>query len=342
MPSKVLAFAAAGSLFALVASSAVAAPLVTMVQSTQTRTQIQGAGTYGVLDFFWTNTPGAEFTNYRIIVNATIGSLFDPSRLQDDRQMHPQSGLADGNTAGAVDTWANTVMSAAAKDDGGYFASRSVNPGSYNPTGLGAAPPFTFLDWSVFDTAGEDDNDLTNHSDGVYTSTAPYHIARILTSVGALGTVQIQAFDTSSNGNPTIYNFTGFGPAVTRPIVNDAVITDVNRNDPGVVMHTFTQSGGTPPVTWDQFQFVSYTPMPNHAGDGTPAAANATFDPADQTFSWHTVGAPRGSYIWSVRASNSSGSDTGTLTIRTEVPEPTSVILVGLAMLTGIGFRRRQ
>ena len=191
------------------AAAATAAPIVTMTQTNGVvRSLAQGAGTYNVLDFYLTNSQGAEFTNYRLITTAVTGSLADPARLQDDRQ---QDNVTEANTAGSVDTYANTVMSAAAKDDGGYTATINVNGASYSPTGSGAAPAFNFLDWSVFDTATGDDNDLNDYpaaGGGPFAKVAPYHIARVLTSTDAAGTVQFQAFDTAGPGVPAIFNFT--------------------------------------------------------------------------------------------------------------------------------------
>jgi hypothetical protein len=108
-------------------------------------------------------------------------------------------------------------------------------------------------------------------------------------------------------------------------------------------MHTFTLAEGTPPVTWDDFQFVSYTPLPNHGGNGIAAAANATFNPDNQLFSWQSVGAPLGTYVWSVRATNVVGFDTGTLTITTVTPEPASALLACLGFLAlAVGCIRRS
>jgi len=191
------------------AAASYAAPIVTMTQTNGVvRSQVQGGGTYNVLDFFYTNSQNAEFTNYRITATAAIGSMFDPAKLQDDRQ---QNSADVSNTAGPVDTYANTVMSAAAKEDGGYLATINVNTGSYSPTGSGASAGFPFLDWSVFDTVTGDDNDLNDFpasGGGPFAQTAPYHLARIVTSSDAAGTVQVQAFDTAGPGVPAVFNFT--------------------------------------------------------------------------------------------------------------------------------------
>jgi hypothetical protein len=190
---------------ATIATSAVPAPIITL--STSTLTRPQNGVTYEVIDFFWTNSPGAEFTNYDITVTATTGLLHDPVRQQDDRQYNSTNESAN---SGSVDTWVNTVMSSAAKDDAGYTATISMNPAFYQATGTGAAPGFTKLQWAVFDVNLEDDNDLSDHSDGGYSATAPYHIARILASLDASGLIGFRAFDTATpNGANYVFYFPG-------------------------------------------------------------------------------------------------------------------------------------
>jgi hypothetical protein len=93
------------------------ASTVTMTRTANVeRTGTQGAGFYDVYDLFYSSDAGAEFTNYRLIANATTGTLMDPAKLQDDRQTEPPSGLADTATLGAVDTFASTVWAAVGKD----------------------------------------------------------------------------------------------------------------------------------------------------------------------------------------------------------------------------------
>jgi hypothetical protein len=328
----------------LTAATLAGAAVVTISQSCATRPQ--NGITYGVLDFRFTPTPGSDFLNYRLIVTCNGGAncLHDPARLQDDRQYNSTNEAAN---SGSVDTYASTVMAAAAKEDGGYTSAYNFN--IYNPVGTGAAPPFPILDWSVFDTNQGDDGDLTDHPDGPFAVTAPYHVARVLTTFGSSSTWEFRAFDTRQVGVPQIFQgtFAG-GTPPPLPVVHDAVIDNVNASGPGMVMHTFTCSGfGTcfppsPPV-WDNFQFVSYTPNYGGAGDGAAEAANATFDPGTQQFFWNTVGAPRGDYVWSVRKTQGSQSDTGTLTVRvTSVPEPATISLLSLAPFAFLGIIRRR
>jgi hypothetical protein len=322
---------------------AAAAPIVTMTQSTLVRSQFQGGGTYQVLDFYYSSTPGAEFLNYTLDVQATLGLLHDPARLQDDRQTTPDSGTQNGNTAGAVDTWANTVMSAAAKVDAGFAATISANPAYYVPSGTGAAPGFTRLQWDVFDTVQFDDNNLNDHPEGPFTSAAPYHLARVVASEISGGTATFTAYDSSALGVGATFQFQWGGEGFLTH-VDDAEINDVNSNDPGVVEHTFTTTG-QPPVGWTNFELLSYTPNYGAPLDapGAAAAANAMFTAANQTFNWASTGAPRGDYVWRVQVIDGFGpGDTGTLTVHvTQVPELSSLALSGLALL-GVYVRTRR
>jgi hypothetical protein len=182
-----------------VAASSQAALLVTKSESDQIRTQTTGAGTYNAVDFSFTMSDNADFLNYRLIMTADNGALAiqDPAKAQRDRQ---SDSINQGNTAGSVDTYMNTVASFAGKDSDGNTASfvfNTYNPGSANP-------PLNMIDWSVFDTATGDDNSVTN-ADGT-TFTAPYQLARVLTTPGTKGTWSVQVFDSA---NITGQTFTG-------------------------------------------------------------------------------------------------------------------------------------
>src|SRR5262249_4888690 len=142
--------------------------------------------------------------------------------------------------------------------------------------------------------------------------------------------------------------YIGAFPAVT---VVDATINNVNANDPGSLTHTFqyVQDVSSGPPTWSDFAFNSY--VPDAGASGTGPAIPATFDPSLHKFSWTTIGSPRGVYTWRVTATvpelpgySTVYSDVGFLHVHiTQVPEPASLLLVGLATagLTGFRWRRR-
>jgi hypothetical protein len=119
---------------------------------------------------------------------------------------------------------------------------------------------------------------------------------------------------------------------VDNAFINGFVIGDV-------LNHTFTQMGGTPPVAWDNFQFVSFEP--DIPGSTNPPM-NATFDPDNQLFSWDSTGFTRGVYEWSVRATNDFGNSTGALTVRAVIPEPGTAALAALGLIGVVGIRRQR
>lgn len=126
------------------------------------------------------------------------------------------------------------------------------------------------------------------------------------------------------------------------PIVQDVFVDNVNASNPGLVSRTLNDLNFSfPPATWSNFAFDSYVPAVGASGTGP--ATPATFNTSSHLFSWNTVGSPLGTYKWFVTASNSYGSDQGSITVRiTAVPEPASLLLVSLATFAGCLFSSRR
>jgi len=186
------------ALLAVLAGAAYSsASLVTMQKSNQTRAL--NSVNYDVLDFFYTPTAGGEFTNYRLNVTTTSGSVQDPAKAQRDRQLN---STAETASTGNIDTYMNTVWSMASKESDGNVASYNFNV--YNPSTQ--SPPQPIIDWSVFDTATGDGPSVTNAD--LTTFTAPYRLARVLVTPGAVGTAVFTAFDTGNvAGTPFAFTF---------------------------------------------------------------------------------------------------------------------------------------
>ena len=177
---SVVRFVVAGSLAFMFSSVALAGPEVTW----EVTPDIAGSG-YTACDFFYSASPGAEFTDFRLTISTSHAMIVDPDPLR----VYDQDG-------DAVDTWMNTVCSL----NGWGFATHVFY--AYKPMGpIFDSPPVDYLDWAVFDTYTGDSNDPWGNG----LVTAPWHLARILIddSPSSVISATFTAYDTSSPTVPT-------------------------------------------------------------------------------------------------------------------------------------------
>lgn len=137
------------------------------------------------------------------------------------------------------------------------------------------------------------------------------------------------------------------GPAGTPPSITDLIITNKHAVNDSPITGNITATGSTP-ITWSGFTFLDF--VASHGGDPVYAAgqaSNATLasnGPNSAGFSWDSIGAPRGTYRWTVDAQNGFGTDNdGIISVQiTGVPEPATFALVGLALVGLVGVTRRR
>jgi hypothetical protein len=231
-------------------------------------------------------------------------------------------GISAGNLV------ASNTAGAPGFDPTSTTASTSGQWGHYSPT-LGAAT-------SGFVIADGSQRFAALLAEGNYTGAPP--TVDLVTPGGTAVNYFTSASGSAAASATQISSSSPFGfPPVQ---IIDATIDNVNASNPGSLTHTFQYVlDGFGPVTWSNFAFDSY--VPDAGATGTGPVTPATFDPSLHKFSWTTIDSPRGVYTWRVTASVPASpgssdlySDVGFLKVHiTQVPEPATLVLVGLAIL---------
>jgi hypothetical protein len=128
-------------------------------------------------------------------------------------------------------------------------------------------------------------------------------------------------------------------PVGVAPIVNDFHTMVAGPNN--VIATTITTLQGDEPIIWSDLSNFTYTPGFG-AGPGSPGISiQPVWNPLMQSFTWNTSGSTSGTYAWNVTATNAGGSDAGSISIDVILPEPSSLVLLGLA-LTALAAGSRQ
>ena len=105
---------------------------------------------------------------------------------------------------------------------------------------------------------------------------------------------------------------------------------DFTHGGPFDVLLQFEAVGGTEPYTWSDLTLVS-----------SPGVGKTASMDSDGLFSWDRRGAAAGAWTWSAMVTDANNlTDIAMLSII--VPEPTSIALVGLAVLGFVGLVRRR
>lgn len=130
------------------------------------------------------------------------------------------------------------------------------------------------------------------------------------------------------------------GGGGTVPTVGDLnlVTSTLNQVIGGTVAPLTNVTG----LAFDNINAPVFTPL--IAGKTLELVNLPTLDNAGN-FSWNTAGAKRGTYAWAITGTGGSpvGTDAGIISVQvTQIPEPATLAMVGLALVGFVGAARRR
>jgi hypothetical protein len=285
---------------------------------------------------------GSPWVSYRLSLQGTEGEIIQAVEATISGQLHQRWDDIDfdddptnnptGNSANQTSGDSHLLAPA-----GSLFGSgpTETNPGTGSPLSAGNTTSRMY--------------GVGNMLQGAWSLVAPNilstaNVAYIVVPKGSEPSLQIGVKVASPTGaiigNLDVEDF--FGPAGIAPLVADLPQFNTTALGEVVNLQPIDTAPGTAPVGWT---IGAPTYVPDFGAlPGAPGLGTATYgiDPNTGAFTFNTNGATRGVYTFAGTASNTIGSDPFSITVGvTQVPEPATFALVGLALVGFAGFRRK-
>ena len=274
---------------------------------------------------------GAPWRSFQLSLVATEGELVGAVDVTIDGPLHQRWG-PDSDFNGEGDPTPNGPPGGAANMRGDSHLTAPAG----SPFGLGPSETNSKSGSPLTSTPATQEYGLGGLR-GAWAILAPAattNLAYIVVPGDMMPEIDITVLSANPTGDPfpmfdeVAFGF-GDGGGGVAPVAVDASLGERIRG--AIISHMFTTSAGDDPITWSDLQV---------SGPGAPA--NAPTLTADGSFSWNSHNSPFGSYTFSATATNTTGSDTGMLTVDIVIPEPATLTLVGLAMVGFVGLMRRR